>query len=198
MMVHFSRFLRMLCFGLFAFGAAQAGTNSQNYYRSVWNPTYQGKRLDYCAMGERVCGLPVANRYCQLLGYENAARGVVDYAVRSTHYMDTHKGCKGWNCKGFMLIRCQGELTHKPAKAYYYRKQAFVFPRFEHSRVDWCYEDGQGCGLRAAYSFCRRMGYARAKEYKIQTHVSETRSIGNRKWCVGPTCNAFTSITCYR
>ncbi len=193
-----SRFLKVFFFSVLCISVAEAGVNPQHFYRSVWNPTYHGKRLDYCAMGERVCGLPVAHRYCQLLGYEHADQQVIDYAVRSTYFMDTHKGCNGWHCKGFMRIRCKGELTHQPVNAYYYRKQVFVFPRFNHSRVDWCYEDGKGCGRRAAYSFCRRMGYMRAQEYKIQAHVSQTRSIGNRKWCVGPACNAFSRITCYR
>ena len=178
--------------------SAQSGSHSQDYYRSFWNPAYHGQRLDYCTIGERVCGLPVANRYCQLIGYETADQQVIDYTTRSTRYIDSCKRCKGWHCKGFLLVRCRGELTHKPVSAYYYREQAFVFPRFNHSRVDWCYEDGKGCGQRAAYSFCRRMGYMRAQKYKMDAHVSQTRALGNHKWCLGDACNAFSSITCYR
>lgn len=190
--------LRVFFLGLICLTSVQAGTNPQDYYRTFWNPAYHGQRLGYCAVGERACGMPVANRYCQLMGYESADQQVVDYMTRLTHYMDSAKRCNGWNCKGFMLVRCKGRLTHKPVSAYSYREQVFVFPRFNHRRVDWCYEDGQGCGQRAAYSFCRRMGFMRAQKFKQQAHVSETRAIGNRKLCLGQGCNAFSSITCYR
>ena len=190
--------LRVFFFTVIFIASAQAGSHAQDYYRNFWSPAYHGQRLDYCSSGERECGLPVANRYCQLMGYEKASQQVIDYTARSTHYMDSTKGCKGWHCKGFLLVRCLGELTHKPVSAYYYREQVFVFPRFNHSRVDWCYEDGKGCGARAAHSFCRRMGYMRAQKYKMEAHVAQTRALGNHKWCVGHACNAFSRITCYR
>ncbi len=176
---------------------AHAGTKDQNYYRTFWDPAYHGSRLDYCVVGNQ-CGEPVANHYCELMGYEKSVQQVIDYNVGKTQAFSGRKPCKGWQCNGFTLIRCMAKFTHKPVSAYYYRSQAFVFPRYNHTRVDWCYEDGKGCGQRAAKSFCRRMGYMRAQHYKIQNHVSQTRSIGNHKVCVGDGCNAFSSITCYR
>lgn len=176
---------------------AHAGSQ-QNYYRTFWSPAYHGPRLDYCMAGNKACGLPVANQFCQLMGYERATQQVIDYNVGMTQAFASRKPCKGWQCNGFTLIRCIAKFTHKPVSSYYYRSQVFVFPRFNHSRVDWCYEDGTGCGQRAAQSFCRRMGYERSKQYKIQTHVSQTRALGNHKVCVGEDCNAFSRITCYR
>lgn len=180
------------------FSNAHAANHQQNYYRTFWSPLFQGQRLDYCMAGGKDCGLPVANHYCQLMGYERSTQQAVDYNVGKTQAFLTRKPCKGWQCNGFMVIRCVAKLTHKPVSTYYYRSKKFVFPRFNHGRVDWCYEDGKGCGQRAAKSFCRRMGYERAEDYKIQAHVSETRAIGNHKVCVGEQCNAFNSITCYR
>ena len=176
---------------------AHAGLQ-QNYYRTFWSPEFHGHRLDYCMAQGKQCGLPVANRYCQLMGYERSNQHVMDYNVGMTQDFVNRKPCKGWQCNGFMKIRCVNKLTHHPVSAYYYRAQEFVFPRFNHDRVDWCYEHGKGCGLRAAQSFCRRMGYARAKHYEMQDHVSQTRAIGNHEVCVGEDCNAFSRIVCYR
>ena len=173
-------------------------SSKQQYYHTFWSPASHGHSLDYCADGGKKCGLPVANQYCQLMGYERANQQVIDHNVGMTQAFSSRKPCKGWQCNGFTLIRCMGKITHKPVSVYYYRSQEFVFPRFNHGRVDWCYEDGKVCGQRAAKSFCRRMGYTRAKHYKIQAHVSQTRAIGNHKVCVGDACNAFSSITCYR
>ena len=183
---------------LMILGTAQAASDARNYYRSFWSPCYHGQRLDYCASNHEQCGLSVANRYCRLMGYERTVRQSIDYNVGETHYLSNTKPCKGWDCNGFTLIRCVSTFKKKPTHSYSYRSQQFVFPRFNHARVDWCYEKGTGCGRRAAYSFCRRMGYMRAQSYKIQRHVSETRALSNHQLCVGRTCNAFSQITCYR
>lgn len=190
--------LRHLFLWLLVLSNVHAGSDKQNYYRTFWDPTYHGHRLDYCMSEYKKCGQPVANHYCQIMGYDHANQQVIDYNVGMTQSFSCRKPCKGWQCNGFTLIRCVGKITHKPASAYYYRSQAFVFPRFNHERVDWCYEDGKGCGQRAAWSFCRRMGYARAQSYIIQNHVSQTRAIGNHQVCIGDGCNAFSRITCYR
>lgn len=181
------------------FSSVNAGS-ADKYSRTFWNPLFHGQRLDYCASWNKNCGIPVANQYCQMMGYKNADQQIIDYNVGLTKYLSTPKSkpCKGFGCNGFMLIRCVGEYAHKPVSSYYYRSQAFVFPRFNHSRIDWCYKDGKGCGKQAAHSFCRRMGYMRAQHYKMQSNVSETRALGNHKLCLGVSCKAFSSITCYR
>ena len=115
-----------------------------------------------------------------------------------THYLGTSIRCTGWTCSGFKLIRCVAKTTHQPPKAYHYRSRSFVFPRFNHYRVDWCYKAGQGCGQRAAYSFCRRMGYAKVSVYNKEEHVLATRAIGDQKLCFGSLCTGFGNITCYR
>ncbi|MDA9272201.1 hypothetical protein N9Q05_02340 [bacterium] len=178
--------------------AVNAVTQQQNYYRNFWSPLYRGERLDYCMQGAQSCGSCVANRYCRIMGYEKASAQTIDYNVGLTHYLLTHAQCKGWTCNGFKLIRCAAKLTHNPPKAYFYRSEEFAFPRYAHYRVDWCYENGRGCGQRSANSFCRRMGYMKAKQYKKQTHVMATRALGNQRLCFGDTCNAFSQITCYR
>ncbi len=172
--------------------------DQQTYYRNFWNPTYHGRLLNYCIPAQKECGMPVANRYCELMGYDHASKIIVANNVGLTNYFGTCNGCKGWNCKGFSEIVCVAKTLHKPARDYYFRLKKFVVPRFNHERVDWCYQDSQGCGKRAASSFCRRMGFLRAQSFKKESHVTATRSLGNQKLCFGEHCQAFSSITCYR
>lgn len=186
-------FIAMLCIG-----HVNAGTQQLDYYRSFWNPTYHGQRVDYCALGQKECGISVANRYCQMMGYEKVKQQLIDYNVGLTHYIDTKVQCKGWTCSGFKLIRCVAKMIHKPPNAYYYRSQEFVFPRYDHYRVDWCYKNEKECGQRAAFSFCRRMGFAKTRGYKKQKHVLATRAIGDQKLCFGSKCVGFSRIICYR
>lgn len=190
-------FITLLLCGLLI-GQACAGGHNQQYSRNFWNPLYQGQALDYCSADGNECGASIANRYCRMMGYDVATQQLVDYDVGNTRYIVGCQGCKGLQCKGFSKIRCVSKFKHKPMPEYYYRTQAFVFPRYNHSRVDWCYEKGQGCGRLAAHSFCRRMGYMKAKQYAIDAHVSETRALGNHRLCLGRECNAFSRITCYR
>jgi hypothetical protein len=175
-----------------------AEERKQNFYRNFWNPTYNGQRLNYCTLDSKACGLAVANKYCKLMGYEKANEAIIDYNVGLTNYILTRAQCKGWNCNSFTLITCTGNFSQYPPKVSSYRSQRFVFPRVDHYRIDWCYENSRGCGQRAAYSFCRRMGYMNAQYFKKQEHVMATKALGNGKLCFGDDCSGFSSITCYR
>ena len=179
-------------------GKVTAADQRQNFYRNFWNPTYHIQRLNFCTVDGKECGLAVANKYCKMMGYERAKESLIDYNVGLTNYLLSSAQCRGWGCNGFTLITCIGNFSNKPTPNYYYRSQRFVFPRFNQYRVDWCYENGRGCGQRAAYSFCRRMGYMHAQGYKKQDHVPATKAIGNQKLCFGEGCHGFYSITCFR
>lgn len=159
---------------------------------------FNGQRVNYCALDGKECGLAIANRYCKILGYEKATVAIREYNVGVTHYLLTRARCRGWRCNGFKLITCAGHFHFTQPPHYYYRSNRFVFPRFNHYRVDWCYKNGQGCGQKAAYSFCRQMGYLRVENYKKEEDVSATKAIGNQKLCFGRACKGFSSITCNR
>ena len=194
-------FLRALFISLMfimALNPAQADNDKQHFYRNFWNPTFNIQRLNYCSLDGRACGLTLAHRYCNIMGYQEASDAIIDYNVGVTHYLLTHARCTGWQCNGFMLITCKNKFHHQPAKDYAYREQRFMFPRFSHYRIDWCYDNGKGCGQRVAYSFCRRMGYRHAKHYKKEMHVAATKALGNQRLCFGQACNGFIEITCYR
>jgi hypothetical protein len=197
-MIYFRHFLLILLCAISWTGQLNAENRKENFYRNFWNPTYHIQRLNYCSLDGQECGLAVATKYCKILGYEKADEAIIDYNVGLTNFISSKAQCRGWNCNGFTLITCVGKFSQKPTKNYVYRSQRFVFPRFDHYRIDWCYENGRGCGQRAAYSFCRRMGYMNAQYYKKQEHVSATKALGNHKLCFGDACDGFDSITCYR
>lgn len=186
-------------FGLLALwvSSVYANSNSSVYTHDEWLPYYHKHRLAYCFTGHRTCGQKVADQYCRDLGYDGAQRATIDHNIGLTSYLDSEKCCKGWTCNGFKLIRCYAKALHKPRGQYYYRLKEFVLPRFQHYRIDWCYQDNESCGKRAASSFCRRMGYEKATKFQPERHLAATRALGNQKLCFGD-CKGFDSITCYR
>lgn len=175
-----------------------AKNNPESYYRRILNPSYHGALLGYCTLDQQSCGIKVAHRYCQLMGYKNASQAIIAHNVGITRFIDSEAHCKGWDCNGFKLIRCESEMKHEPIKAYYYRSQNFAVPRANHYRIDWCYQTGTGCGERAAHSFCRRMGYLKATRFEKDIAVFATKTIGDQALCFGKQCSGFKHITCYR
>lgn len=165
---------------------------------NFWHPTFRGERVDYCTFDGQDCGNAVANRYCQILGYDYASQNVIAHNVGLTNYIDNRARCVGWRCNGFMTIGCTARVTHSPPAPYHYREKRFAVPRYNDYRVDWCFDAHKGCGSKAANSFCSRMGYIKAKQFRQQTLVSATKTIGSQELCFGNQCSAFKWIICYR
>lgn len=195
-------FLRVITGCLLSFllltGQGVAAESRGNFYRNYWMPTYHGHRLASCLCGGKDCGARVADRYCRIMGYASSNLHIIDNNVGLTSYLDSPLDCKGWRCNGFKTIRCVATMRHKPPRPYHYSKRRFVYPRYSQYRVDWCYDGKQGCGRRAAFSFCRRLGYMQTIGYAIQNNISATKAIGNQKLCFGPQCKAFEYILCSR
>jgi hypothetical protein len=194
-------FLRTIIIGLLGFllgSSVSMGANKDKFYRNFWLPKYHGERLNYCSLDGKQCGFALASRYCRLMGYDYADQQIIDHNVGLTNYLFCHARCKGWRCNGFKTIRCVAKMLHNPPKTYHYRLRRFVYPRFNRYRVDWCYDGHRGCGRKAAFSFCRRMGYLDARHFKIQQSIAATKAISNQKLCFGLLCNAFAYIDCFR
>lgn len=168
------------------------------FFRSFWDPKYHGLPLAYCNIDDAECGNSIALAYCNMMGYQGVQKQLIAHNVGLTHYINNQGQCKGWRCDGFKLITCRGKWSKENRRNYQYRMASFAFPRYEHYRVDWCYEKGKSCGARAAYSFCRRMGYDSAQAYEKQNHVPATRSLGDHQLCFGNQCHGFSKIICYR
>lgn len=179
------------------FNAAHAAVSPNKAFRTFWHPTFQGARLDYCSVDGKECGKAVANRYCQILGYDYASQNIIAYNIGLTHYLTTRVQCTGWRCNGFMSISCARNLSLAP-KPYHYQQKEFTHPRYNEFRVDWCYQRNQGCGAKAANSFCSRMGYLAAQRFVRESNVGATKAVGTEELCFGTQCKAFQTIVCER
>lgn len=177
---------------------SNAAITKNKAMRAFWHPAFLGERLDYCTFDGKACGKEVADRFCQMLGYDYSSQNVIAYNVGLTNFLASRAQCKGWRCNGFMTISCAIGLSHNPPKPYHYSQKRFVVPRYNDYRVDWCYDQGKNCGARAANSFCSRMGYLQAKHFEKETQISATKTIGSQELCFGNQCNAFKTIVCYR
>jgi hypothetical protein len=175
-----------------------AGEKQNKTYRGFWHPNYHGQRLNYCSLDGKECGMAIANKYCKKMGYDYANQQIQAPNVGLTHFLNNPAICQGWQCNGFMTINCAMYLSHTPPKSYHYREKLFVYPRFNHYRVDWCYKRLQGCGARAANAFCMRKGYMQAKRFRKEVEIKATSTIGNQALCFGKNCTAFKYIICYR
>lgn len=198
MMSYFRNYLLLGLIFCFISGHSYSATQQNTAYKNFWHPTFHGERLDYCIMDGKSCGKPVADRFCQLLGYDYSSQNVIAYNIGLTHYLSSRAACKGWRCHGFMTIRCATRLSHTPPKPYHYREKKYIDPRFNGYRLDWCYNQNQDCGARAANSFCGRMGFVRAKQFAKEHSVSATQSIGSQALCFGEECSGFKQIICVR
>lgn len=185
------------CFLLFCFNVVFAQVVSNNAFNNYWHPLYHGQRLGYCNLDGTVCGKPVADKYCQILGYKSSSAQVKAPNVGLTHFLDTRAECKGWQCDGFINITCVTPLSHSPAQSYYYREKSFYYPRYANYPVDWCYINSQHCGKKAAQSFCRRIGYMEAKAFFKESAIATSRTLGSEELCFGQ-CQGFKKIVCSR
>ncbi|KTD31951.1 hypothetical protein [Legionella israelensis] len=177
---------------------AFAVSNKQIATRNFWHPMYHGGRLAYCMLNQTCCGKPVADRYCKSMGYDYASQQIIAHNIGLTHYISTKARCKGWRCNGFVTIACVKKIPHTPDQTYHYSKKKFVYPRYNNYRVDWCYGEHTGCGLKAAKSFCRRLGYMEARQFKREKAIHASKTIGSQKLCFGPSCDGFKYIVCSR
>lgn len=197
-MVHFRNFQWIFLVFSLLFSSFQISAAHNKTYRDFWHPTFLGERVDYCFLDGKECGKPVADRYCQMLGYDYASQNVIAYNVGLTHYFGSKALCKGWHCNGFMTIGCATGIVHKPPQPYHYREKLFVRPRFNEYRVDWCYERARGCGAKAANSFCSRLGFMQAKRFTKEKNIGATKAIGSQELCFGEQCLGFDKIICSR
>lgn len=76
----------------------------------------------------------------------------------------------------------------------------YYAPKYEDKRLAWCYSEDQGCGEKAANTWCNRRGYSRAMFWEIYDKKEDpklqARFIGNKRLCRPGGCDTFRSITC--
>ena len=74
------------------------------------SPTVGGDRLSFCTNDGTVCGKPIADAWCQAVGFEQALNFQRDRSRSNrptvTRYADTGGLCRGKNCQAFRQIKC--------------------------------------------------------------------------------------------
>lgn len=197
-MISFQRVLATIVMIVCLSDTTCANTKQNLMYRDFWHPLYHGERLNYCSLDGKSCGLTLATQYCKGMGYTHATQAIKAPNLGLTHFFPVSARCRGWNCHGFTTINCAMPNSHPPAKAYHYREKQFTVPRFNHYRLDYCYEPNKGCGKRAADAFCIKMGYAKALRFERETKILATKNLSQGNLCFGQSCDGFKNIICYR
>lgn len=190
--------LTLFCLILCAIPLTLYAGASEQSSRDFWHPKYHGKPLAYCTLDQSKCGKPIADRYCQMLGYERAKTELIQYNRGLTNYLLTRASCKGWTCDSFKLISCIKSLKQQPPKSYHYQKKRFAYPRVNQYRVDWCNDKNKNCGRVPALAFCRYQGYMRAINYQRDQQVHASQHFGSGELCFGKSCQGFSYIDCKR
>ena len=72
-------------------------------------------------------------------------------------------------------------------------------PRYNDTRLDWCFTWGRDCGRPAALAFCHRKRFADVAVFRAEKvgKSAPTRTFGSNQVCNGHDfCTAFAYITC--
>lgn len=186
---------------LFFFSSVYASTppgNAAKIYRMFWDPEFHKQPLNYCDENKKKCGKPIANQYCQMMGFHHAHRFLKAPNLGVTNFISGKNMCRGWKCSGFKWIECAGERTYKMVPYSDYRQELFVRPMWHKYPLSWCYKNNKGCGHRAAYSFCRWQGYEQVKQISKSKAVPASKEIGTSALCFENQCKGFEYIICSR
>jgi hypothetical protein len=173
------------------------------------NPKIGSNRLDWCLNWGSGCGEPAATAWCKTKGYNKSIDSEEDQNIGDsspTRLLSTGAVCDQPYCDGFTFITCASSLAPPPplpppplppASA----KQIFFKPKYNGVRLDWCYDEGEGCGKQAADAWCDEQGFDEAIKFKIASGVGPLKPtiyIGSGETTLKPLANAFRSITCVK
>jgi hypothetical protein len=78
--------------------------------------------------------------------------------------------------------------------------KTFSSPKLNKYQLDWCYAKNEGCGEKAAVSWCATKGFHKATKWEKQdntgTHGVVTKKIGTGELCPDSMCSSFKTISC--
>lgn len=189
------------------FGAAQA--SEQTFIKPKAGPY----RVDWCKVWGGQCGKPAADYFCQTKGFLQSNDSQEDPNIGSltpTIVQTSNQVCNGPECDGFVYITCEKFDAPPPPPPLPppggggsgADEREYFKPKIKGYRLNYCETKGSGCGQDAADAFCDAKGYDEATDFDqsspIPPGAKPSRFIGNGKFCKGPGCYAFNSITCER
>ncbi len=182
-------------------GAAQA--SEQTFAKPKAGPF----QIDWCLQWAAQCGKPAADKFCQTKGFlqSNDFVQAVDIGASTpTIVQGTGQVCNAPTCDGFTYVTCEKPDAPPPPPpgggGSGGIEKTYNKPKLGGFRVNYCETKGVGCGQDAADAFCDAKGYDEATDFDqsspIPPGAKPSRFIGNGKFCKGPGCFAFNSITC--
>lgn len=173
-------------------------------------PKIGPNRLDWCLNWGSSCGEPAATAWCQTKGYAKSIDSEEDMDIGAsspTRLLASGAVCDQPYCDGFTFITCANGISPPPPPMPPpplpppAMKQLFFKPKYNGVRLDWCYEDGNGCGKQAADAWCDDQGFDEAIKFKIAPGIGPlkpTIHIGSGETTLQPLANAFKTITCVK
>ncbi len=182
---------------------------AQSAQKTFVNPKLGASRLDYCLEWGASCGEPAATAWCKTKGYQKSVDAEEDHdigATTPTRLLGSGAVCDQSYCDGFTFITCATATLPPPplpppplppATA----KQIFFKPKYNGVRLDWCFDEGEGCGKQAADAWCDDQGFDEAIKFRIASAIGPLKPtvyIGSGQTTLKPLANAFKSITCVK
>lgn len=74
--------------------------------------------------------------------------------------------------------------------------RSFWYPSYHGERLAYCNLRETECGGFIANAYCKILGYAKARQYRIQHHVGRAHYFANEGECTGWKCDGFLFIDC--
>jgi hypothetical protein len=185
--------LRTSSFVAIALGAIAITTSAFAEERTYPSPKFRSMPLDLCLSWGVGCGKPAADAWCARKGFTESSNHVEAHnigATTPTRLLSTGAVCDQPFCDGFAEITCS-----RPDPV----EQVYNQPKINGSRLDYCFNWGEGCGELAAKKFCQREGWAYASEFSIAHNIGSTtptRLLGTGAVCDQGFCDGFEAITC--
>lgn len=172
------------------------------------NPTFRGNTVDKClySRGDRQCGKPAADRFCELNGYRESISYDLRERAGNTLLLGSETRCRGSSCDALRAVACKNRFNTEPRPPTrppnYPPNQPpvsgpdklFRTPSVNGYPVDRCLVRGRSCGKPTADAFCKKEGYSHAKGY----HITNTRNswyLKEKRACTN-NCQAIVSLQC--
>jgi hypothetical protein len=170
-------------------GLFSANSFANDAWVTIYKPTLDGLRLDWCYDWAVNCGAPAANAYCGRLGYRSDTAGfAIDNDIGltgiSTRLIGTGAVCDQGFCDGFSYVSCRKNF------------QDYANPTYGNRRLDWCLNWAVDCGKPAADKFCVANGFVQATIFSIDSDIGNTRLMGTGAVCDQAFCDGFKHIRC--
>ncbi len=159
------------------------------------NPRYAGSAVDKClySRGDRQCGKPAADRFCELQGYRESISYDLIERAGNTFLLGSESKCRGSSCDAFRAVAC----THRTGSGGgQVPDRLYKTPEHNGSPISECLRQDRDCGSKAANRFCRDNKHGYAASFRVEGSQQRTWLLGDARYCTGKDCKALQYIRC--